>query len=165
MTRNGRTSGLFAAGVALIALVACGAPGLPPTGPAPGEVDVGYGTQDADQVTGAVTSVGDDDLGNFRPMNVEELLRGRVAGLQIIPQPDGSYRFRIRGSPTVGTEQPEPLFVVDGIQISGNSLNDALAGLSREDIKQVDVLKDIASTSVYGMRGAGGVIVISTTRR
>src|SRR5690606_17021311 len=91
---------------------ACGAPGLPPAGPAPDEVDVGYGTQPKEDVTGAVTSVSADAMGGARSTNVEELLRGRVAGLQIIPRPEGGYFYRIRGLATSQHEQPEPLFVV-----------------------------------------------------
>lgn len=150
-------------GAALIAVAACGGPGLPPAGPEPGDVDVGYGTQPGEQVTGAVTSVpGERNNGGAR---IDELLRGRVAGLQIIPKPEGGYTFRIRGITTLSGEPPEPLFVVDGTQVSAAQIENALAGLTRDDIRQVDVLKDIASTSVYGTRGVGGVIIINTKRR
>ena len=150
-------------GAALIAVAACGGPGLPPAGPQPGDVDVGYGTQPGEQVTGAVTSVpGEPNSGGAR---IDELLRGRVAGLQIIPKPEGGYTFRIRGITTLTGEPPEPLFVVDGNQVSAAQIENALAGLTRDDIRQVDVLKDIASTSVYGTRGVGGVIIINTKRR
>ena len=153
------------ASAAMVALAGCGAPGLPPAGPAPGEVEVGYGTQDKDEVTGAVTSVSENKLSESRPSSIVELLRGRVAGLQIVPRPEGGYSFRIRGlATTLRNEPPEPLFVVDGVQTSADRLETALAGLTRDDIRQVDVLKDIASTSIYGTRGAGGVIIITTKR-
>lgn len=148
---------VLAGGAALIALPGCGARGIPPGGSADGA-----GTRDQ---TGAVTSVSADELGRSRPTNVEELLRGRVAGLEIIPRAGGGYVFRIRGLNAAGAAQPEPLFVVDGVKLSPNDLESALSGLTREDIRQVDVLKDIASTSIYGMAGAGGVVVITTTRR
>lgn len=150
---------------AMIVLIGCGGPGLPPAGPGPNEVAGAYGTQDEEDVTGAVTSIADDDLGGFRPANVEELLRGRVPGLEIIQQQGGRTVYRIRGVATMEVQAPEPLFVVDGVQMSGDNVDDALAGLTRDDIRRVDVHKDIASTSVYGIRGAGGVIVISTNRR
>jgi len=157
--------GLLAVAWLPMLMGACGAPGLPPAGPAPDEVDVGYGTQPKEDVTGAVTSVSADAMGGARSTNVEELLRGRVAGLQIIPRPEGGYFYRIRGLATSQHEQPEPLFVVDGQQVSARDVESALSGLTRDDIRQVDVLKDVASTSVYGIRGAGGVVVITTTRR
>ena len=143
-----------------LSLSACGGPGLPPDGPAPDEVDVGYGTQDADKVTGAVTSVSSSELGNLRSGSLEELLRGKAAGLQVTKLPDGTYVFRIRGF----TNGVDPLFVIDGVQMSVNRVEGALAGLTRDDIRQVEILKDVASTSVYGTRGVGGVIIINTKR-
>jgi TonB-dependent SusC/RagA subfamily outer membrane receptor len=146
-------------------IAACGGPGLPPAGPQPGEVDVGYDTQQAEKVSGAVTSVKPGE--NKAQVRIDELLRGRVAGVQMIRRPDGTYSFRIRDLPRTetGAESLEPLIIVDGTPISNGRLEEALAGLTREDIKQVDVLKDLASTAVYGQRGAAGVIVISTNRR
>jgi TonB-dependent SusC/RagA subfamily outer membrane receptor len=71
----------------------------------------------------------------------------------------------IRGGTVVDGVHPEPLFIVDGTEISPRDVESALAGLTRDDIKRVDVLKDLSSTAVYGTRGAGGVILITTTRR
>lgn len=151
-------------GATLVALSGCGAPGLPPAGPAPEEVDVGYGTQEKDDVTGAVTSLKDHPIPPG-PVRLEELLRGRVAGLEILPLGDGRYRLRIRGISSLTQQDQEPLVLVDGVQIATGALHTALAGLTRDDIRQVDVLKDVASTAIYGMRGGGGVILITTTRR
>jgi|SRR6185369_1158935 len=112
--------------------------------------------------TGAVSTASGAQLRGSEPAHLGELLRGRAAGLEVLAQPDGTYRLRIRGNPS--TEQ-EPLVIVDGIEVARGSLDSALAGLSRDDIKQVEVLKDVASTSSYGMRAAGGVILITTKRR
>ena len=71
--------------------------------------------------------------------------------------------FRIRGTNSLQNDRA-PLFVVDGIQIPDHGVHTALAGLTPDDIRQVDVLKDVASTSIYGMRGSGGVILITTRR-
>jgi iron complex outermembrane receptor protein len=71
--------------------------------------------------------------------------------------------YRLRGQNSLLYEQ-EPLFVVDGIPTSAAHLETALSGVVSEDIRQIDVLKDVASTSIYGMRGAGGVIIITTRR-
>ena len=107
-----------------------------------------------------MSSVSESELGELRSGNLEELLRGRAAGLQITKRVDGSYMFRIRG----GANDVDPLFVVDGVQVTVDRLEGALAGLTRNNIRQVEVLKDIASTSIYGTRGVGGVIIINTRR-
>jgi TonB-dependent starch-binding outer membrane protein SusC len=143
---------------------ACGGPGLPPAGPAPGSVDAGYGgSQPKDETTGAVTSLSDKGVAPPGAVGVEDLLRGRVPGLQIIKGAGGRVTFRIRGINSLQNDQ-EPLFIVDGVQISAGHVQSALAGVLPQDIRQIDVLKDVASTSVYGMRGAGGVIIINTRR-
>jgi TonB-dependent starch-binding outer membrane protein SusC len=152
-------------GATLLALVACGGSGLPPAGPKPGEIDDGFGTRPADKSTGAVSTVTDKPPA---PLRLEDLLRGKAAGVQVITGPDGKQRLRIRGgNPTLTPAQAEqePLIIVDGIPMAQDGLATALSGLTRDEIKQVDVLKDAASTAVYGTRGAAGVIVINTTRR
>ena len=156
-------------GVLLFGLIGCGSnTGLAQPDPQPGEVDIGYGAQDKDKVTGAVTSMSGNEIDAGRPLRLEELLRGKLAGVQIITRPDGSQALRIRGSattPSAGGVDPDPLIVVDGVPVKDGDLSDALAGLTPEDIRQVDVLKDVASTSIYGIRGNAGVIVINTRRR
>jgi TonB-dependent SusC/RagA subfamily outer membrane receptor len=151
-------------GAGLLALAACGRSQRPEITPAPDDVQVGYGTQSRDGVTGATTSLSGEKLDDARPLRIEELLRGRVAGLQVINLPGGNFAFRIRGTSSI-LQQQDALVIVDGVMIPEYTLRSALAGLIPEDIKRVDVLKDVASTSIYGMRGAGGVIVITTTRR
>jgi iron complex outermembrane receptor protein len=156
-----------AVGGAFVLVTACGgAPGLPPAGPQPGEVAVGYGTRPAEKVTGAVSTVTPDGSASGS-LTLEQLLRGRVAGLQFYRKADGSQGVRIRGGNTslLGAADQDPLIVVDGVPIAQDDLPGALASLTREDIRQVDVLRDAASTSVYGLRGATGVIVITTNRR
>jgi TonB-dependent SusC/RagA subfamily outer membrane receptor len=122
-------------------------------------VQIGYGTQPKSKVTGAVTTLSDKDLG-ARPLDIEDLLRGKVAGLEVI-RVGNSIRLRIRGTGSMLADQ-EPLVIVDDVRIQEGNVLNALAGLTRDDIKQVNVLKDVASTSIYGLRGAGGVIVITT---
>jgi TonB-dependent starch-binding outer membrane protein SusC len=144
-------------------VVACGrqAKTSSPT-PETDSVDVGYGAQPKDKVMGAVTALGEKDL-NVRPLRIEQLLRGRVAGLQILPGPNGPS-YRIRGTNSSMMADQEPLFIIDGVQIPDGAINSTLAGLLPDDIKSVSVLKDIASTSIYGGRGAGGVILIATKK-
>ena len=110
--------------------------------------------------TGAVSTVEAGQV-NGGPLSLEELLRGKVAGVQFMPNPDGTASIRIRGASTAY----EPLILVDGIETGQRDLHSALAGLTRDDISKVQVLKDVASTAMYGTRGVGGVILISTRKR
>jgi TonB-dependent SusC/RagA subfamily outer membrane receptor len=149
----------------LLVVAGCGGSGLAAAGPKPGEVDNGYGPRPADKSTGAVSTITDRPQA---PLRLEDLLRGKASGVQVITRPDGKQRLRIRGgNPSLTPEQAEqdPLIIVDGVPIAPEALSSALAGLTPEDIRQVDVLKDAASTAVYGTRGAAGVIVINTKRR
>ena len=144
-------------------LAACGARGLPPAGPAEGEVDVGYGSRPAGEVTGAVTTISDQQVKDSKPKTIEEYLRGRVAGLQVIKGANGRTIYRVRGTNSLLSNQ-EPLFVVDGYQVAPGSRDATLRSIVPQDIRQVDVLKDVASTAIYGLRGAAGVIIITTNR-
>src|SRR5262245_64611007 len=114
--------------------------------------------------TGAVSTTTGAQLRGGQSVRLDELLRGRAAGLEVLAQPDGSYLFKIRGNLSDNREQ-QPLIIVDGIEIAPRAVESALAGLTRDDIRKVEVLKDVASTSSYGSRGVGGVILISTNRR
>jgi TonB-dependent starch-binding outer membrane protein SusC len=165
-TRRG-TSRLL--GAALLTTAACGRspqPSPTPASPAARDsVEVGYGAQPKEKSTGAVTALSSQDV-NRRPLRIEEFLRGKVAGLQITRGPNGPvFRIRNTGASASANDPEEALVVLDGVPIPSQGLGAALAGLSPEDIKQVSVLKDVASTSVYGMRGSGGVILIVTKQR
>jgi TonB-dependent SusC/RagA subfamily outer membrane receptor len=147
---------------AVLGFASCGAPALPPAGPKPGQVDVGYDTRDAEKVTGAVTTLTEKQMANTRAMSVAELLQGRVPGLQVI-RGRGGVTYRIRGLNSLQNDRA-PLFVLDGVPLGEGAVQSAMAGLTANDIRQVDVLKDVASTAIYGTRGAGGVILITTKR-
>ena len=149
---------------ALLSLTACGIPAgrLTPE-PPPDAAQVGYGTRPERSLTGAVSSVSEREINAARPLRLEELLGGRVAGLQVIRLPNGRTTMRIRGNSSMLYDR-EPLVVVDGVPMRFEGVATALSGLVPEDIRRVDVLKDIASTSIYGMSGAGGVIIITTRR-
>jgi TonB-dependent starch-binding outer membrane protein SusC len=156
---------LHVAAVVLVAATACGRTPKPSsTSPRPDSVEVGYGTQQRDKGTGSVTALGSADV-NRRPLRVEEFLRGKVPGLQVTQGPNGPV-FRLRGAgATASAQQPEEaLIVVDGVPIPSSAVNTALDGLTADDIKQVSVLRDVASTSIYGTRGSGGVILIVTKK-
>ena len=125
-------------------------------------VQVGYGAQPKEKVTGSVTTLSGNDSSS-RSLRIEELLRGKIPGLVILGS-GPNLEFRLRGTNSMNTDQ-EPLVIVDDVPIQSGNIANALAGLSPDDIKQVSVLKDVASTSIYGMRGAGGVIIIRTKNK
>jgi TonB-dependent starch-binding outer membrane protein SusC len=155
----------YLTGIILLGAAACGRHPQPSTPTPTGDsVEVGYGAQPKDKTIGAVTSLAETDV-NRRPLRIEEFLRGKVAGLQITPGPNGPI-FRLRGTGATASAQgpEEALLVVDGVPIPSGAVNTALSGLAPEDIKQVSVLKDVASTSIYGTRGSGGVILIVTKK-
>ena len=130
-------------------------------------VVVGYGTQRKRDVTGSVTSVSEKVLKEVPDNNAISQLKGRAAGVSIVSNSGavGSVpQIRIRGNRTLTTSNSSsdnldgPLFVVDGIPFGG--IND----LNPDDIVNIDILKDASATAIYGSRGAGGVILITTKR-
>lgn len=136
------------------------------------EVVLGYSSQVKPKVVSSVSSVKGKDVENRPYTSVDQELQGKVAGLQApvsTGQPGASQSIRIRGigSSTAGNN---PLYVVDGIIINSGDLTgltttaNALAGLNPNDIESISVLKDAQATSIYGSRGANGVIVITTKK-
>jgi TonB-dependent SusC/RagA subfamily outer membrane receptor len=97
-----------------------------------------------------------------RASRVEELLRGRFAGVSVLRTADGDYAVRIRGDQ--GLAGGDPLFVVDGMPIPGGARR-ALAGIPPNDVARIEVLKDAAATAPYGVQGRHGVVLITTRRR
>ena len=142
-------------------LAACGrAPGRQSPAPKDGEVSVGYGTESTQQVTGAIASLSPGEK-DARVTQVVQMLE-RVSGLTVIHLPNGDVTLRIRGTRSLHGDN-EPLLVIDGVPAQG-AIGAALAGLSPRDIARIDVLKDAGSTAIYGVRGANGVILITTKR-
>ncbi|PHN07695.1 SusC/RagA family TonB-linked outer membrane protein [Flavilitoribacter nigricans] len=124
-------------------------------------VVIGYGTAKKSDVTGAVSSIKSEEITKVSSVRVDDALRGKVAGLQIIPTssaPGAASTIRIRGSNSISANN-EPLYVIDGF-IGGGNLND----INLNDIESVEVLKDASATALYGSRGANGVILITTKR-
>lgn len=121
-------------------------------------VAVGYGTVKKRDITGAVASVGGDDLKKIPVASAAEAMTGRLAGVQITStegSPDAEMTIRVRGGGSI-TQDNSPLIIVDGFPV--NSLND----ISPADIESIDVLKDASSTAIYGSRGANGVVIVTT---
>ena len=93
-----------------------------------------------------------------------------MAGLQVVRLPNGDISLRIRGGdPSLsggGAEvERTPLVVLDGMPVAEGQLSGILRGLDPDDVASIQVLKDVSSTSVYGARGAGGVILITLKKR
>ena len=130
------------------------------------DVAVGYGTQPRGEVSTAVASLEVDDAERLRVARVEDLLQGRMAGVQLIRAGNGEYSVRIRGAGGSQFNTGEPLYVVDGNTLAnGSTLGDALSGLAASDIKRIDILKDAGSLAIYGSQGGNGVVLITTRRQ
>ena len=121
-------------------------------------VVVGYGTQKRAEVTGAIASVGADEIAQVPIPSAEQALQGRAAGVTVISNgtPGAAPIIRIRGLGTVNDNSP--LIVIDGI------VGASLADLSPGDIESMDVLKDASTTAIYGALGSNGVILVTTKK-
>ena len=132
-------------------------------------VVIGYGQVQKEDLTGAVTAVEPGEFNRGAIVNAQDLLAGRVAGMQITSAggaPGASSRIRIRGGSSINASN-EPLVVIDGMPVA----NDELAGtrnpmsiVNPNDIASVSVLKDASATAIYGSRASNGVIIITTKR-
>lgn len=121
-------------------------------------VVIGYGTMKRRDLTGSVASVTGDALAKNPVSNVAEALQGQLPGVNIVAQdgrPGGTVSIRVRGGGSI-TQSNDPLYVVDGVQVS------RIDDIPADNIESIDVLKDAASTAIYGARGANGVILITT---
>ena len=132
-------------------------------------VVVGYGTQEKKDITGAVASVKSEEFNKGIINTPEQLLQGKVAGVNIISgsgEPGSKQLITIRGQGSVRSGSTS-LFVVDGMPLdnsgTGGDIN-PLNFLNPGDIESIDVLKDASATAIYGARGANGVILITTKK-
>ncbi|UKM63851.1 TonB-dependent receptor [Flavobacteriaceae bacterium GSB9] len=148
-------------------------------------VVIGYGTQKRKDVTGAVASIKSENFIDALPVQPEQLLQGKIAGVNIVQssgQPGAASTVRIRGTSSISAGN-DPLYVIDGVPLQFGSANNQVrtvtsgsSPLSEEainplslinpaDIESIDVLKDASATAIYGSRGANGVIVITTKNK
>lgn len=121
-------------------------------------VVIGYGTAQKSDLTGSITQIKGDDIMDRPGTNPIANLQGKVSGLQVTNsgRPGQEPDIRIRGTNSINAVKP--LYVVDGL------LNDNINFLSPSDIESIDVLKDPSSLAIFGVRGANGVIAITTKR-
>ena len=122
-------------------------------------VVVGYGVQKKESLTGALQTLKDEKLKDITTPSVENMLNGKVSGVYVAPgsgQPGASGSVVVRGQATL-SGSTAPLWVIDGVTVGTD------AGLlNPNDIETMTVLKDAASTAIYGSEGANGVILITT---
>ena len=145
-------------------------------------VQAGYGTMRKSDITGSLTSVIIDDAVAARATSLDQLLSGRAAGVSVISgnaAPGGAVKIRIRGTGSLRGDS-EPLYVVDGSIIQTDVMNDPLQSygqnkgnasidnqnplsmINPQDIQSIEVLKDAASTAIYGSRASNGIVLITT---
>ncbi|WP_335966556.1 TonB-dependent receptor [Galbibacter sp. PAP.153] len=123
-------------------------------------VVVAYGTQTKEEVTAAVATVSGKELTDVTTPDVSTMLQGKVAGVQVVQssgQPGSVPDVRIRGISSIDG-RVSPLWVVDGVIMHGTP------NLNPNEIESISVLKDASATSLYGSRGANGVVVVTTKR-
>lgn len=126
-----------------------------------GTIVVAFGTAKKDAYTGSAAVVKSEDISRSQQSNAAQALVGKVAGVQLTNtsgQPGSSPSIRIRGFSSLNAGN-DPLWVVDGMPYSGD-----LGNINPADIESMTVLKDAASNSLYGARGANGVVMVTTKR-
>lgn len=154
-------------------------------------VVIGYGTQRKQDVNGAISSVKREDIANIPMSSIDQLLQGKAAGVDVQQNsgaPGSNTSVHIRGITSLSLSN-EPLYVIDGVPMSGDANNIAQSGrpvglsnkgqngggdgeasvsplstINPEDIASVDILKDASATAIYGSQASNGVIIITTKR-
>lgn len=124
-------------------------------------VVVGYGSQLKKEITGSVQTVSSTEIKDVPASQVTQKLQGRLAGVQInqtTGKPGQGMSVRIRGQVSVSAGS-DPLYVIDGFPITGN-----IGAMNPDEIEDISILKDAASTSLYGSRAANGVVLITTKK-
>src|SRR5690554_1526704 len=122
---------------------------------------VAYGTSTKGAFTGSAAVLDSEKLEKRQVSNISNALSGTMAGVQILSdngQPGAAANVRIRGVGSINAEM-DPLYVVDGVPFDGD-----LASINASDIESMTVLKDAASTALYGARGANGIIMVTTKK-
>lgn len=144
-------------------------------------VAVGYGTMDRATLPSAVSSIGANEIENEVLPSITQAIQGRAGGVQVTQKsgsPGGGLNIRVRGTTSINASS-DPLYVVDGIPVNsttnftGGSTFDfgggtqginVLASINPSDVQSVEILKDAASSSIYGARAANGVVLITTKK-
>lgn len=120
---------------------------------------IGYGTQEKEDVTGAISSVKSEDLNRVVVADPAQAIQGRASGVTVTQNtgaPGAPLQIRIRGTGTIGNASP--LYVVNGVPL------ESISFLNANDIESIDILKDASSAAVYGARAANGVVLVTTKK-
>ncbi len=132
-------------------------------------VMVAYGARRRADLTGSVTAITEKDFQKGVISSSEQLLQGKVAGLQITPgggSAGGGSRIRIRNGASLNASN-DPLVVIDGVPIESNGIAGSaslLNTINPNDIESISVLKDASATALYGSRASNGVLIITTKK-
>ena len=132
-------------------------------------VVIGYGTVKKEDMTGSVVAIKSEELNRGAVVSTQDMLKGKVPGLQIIPGdggPGSGSTIRIRGAASLNASN-DPLIVIDGVPIAadgGAGMANPLETINPNDIESFTVLKDASSAAIYGSRASKGVIIITTKR-
>ena len=132
-------------------------------------VVIGYGVAKKDDLTGSVVAVKADDLNRGAVVSTQDMMQGKVPGLQVIPGdggPNSAPKMRIRGISSLNANQ-NPLVVIDGVPIAsdmGGGMTNPLSLVNPNDIESFSVLKDASAAAIYGSRASNGVIIITTKK-
>lgn len=133
-------------------------------------VVIGYGVRKKEDLTGSISTVSEKDFNKGMITSPEELINGKVAGVQITSaggSPNGGSTIRVRGGASLNASN-DPLVVLDGVPMEvGGSINGSgnfLSLINPNDIESMTILKDASSTAIYGSRASNGVIIITTKK-
>ncbi len=132
-------------------------------------VVVGYGTAKKNDLTGAITAIGEKDFQKGLITEPTSLIAGKVAGVQVISnggRAGGGTTIRIRGGASLNASN-DPLIVIDGMPVENAGISGSsnpLAMINPNDIESMNILKDASATAIYGSRASNGVILITTKK-
>ena len=132
-------------------------------------VVIGYGTVKKEDMTGSITAIKTEELNRGAVVSTQDMLKGKVPGLNIIPGdggPGSGGTIRIRGAASLNASN-DPLIIIDGVPIAsdaGNGMSNPLDMVNANDIESFTVLKDASSAAIYGSRASNGVIMITTKK-
>jgi TonB-linked SusC/RagA family outer membrane protein len=149
-------------------------------------VVIGYGTVKRKDVNSAISSINSKDIENIKAASFDQMMQGKAAGVVVSNnsgEPGSNVSVKIRGASSL-TGTNEPLYVIDGVPISGDARNSSTSGrnasgnsnfsnsgnitlsplamINPSDIESIDILKDASATAIYGSRGANGVVIVTT---
>lgn len=137
-------------------------------------VVIGYGAVKKSDLTGSVSSIKAEELKKIPVNSLDQGLQGKVTGVQVTQlssQPGGATMVRIRGGNSIMAGN-EPLYVIDGVLVEsqidlswiGSPAQNGLSSINPSDIESIEILKDASATSIYGAKGANGVVLITTKK-